>query len=102
MEEPSGDQGVRRGQHTNQSILGGTQGNFGVPAPGNGQATQVGKVQFVGLEIGDDGVNLFGDLLQLGQSSPVLDVGLIHLSISVLVAFVGALSSNTGRWVPTM
>ena len=27
---------------------------------------------------------------------------LIHLSISVLVAFVGALSSNTGRLVPTI
>ena len=70
IKKPSGDQSVRRGQHANQSILG------SVPASSNGQAAQVGSVQFVGLEIGDDGVNLFGNLFQFGQTSPVLDVGL--------------------------
>ena len=38
MKEPSGDQGVGRGQHANKSILGSALGQLGVPAPGNSQA----------------------------------------------------------------
>ena len=75
LEEPSGDESVGRGQHANEGILGGTLGQFGVPAPGNSKAAKIGEIQLVGLEGRDDGVNLFGSVFQLGQASPVLDVG---------------------------
>ena len=84
LEEPSGDESVGRGQHANEGILGGTLGQFGVPAPGNGKAAKIGKVQLVSLEGRDDGVNLFSSVFQLGQASPVLDVGfdpLVDLSL---------------------
>ena len=59
-----------------KGILGSFLGSSGAPAPSNGQATQIGGVQFVGLEIGEDGVDLLGNLFQFGQAGPVLDVGL--------------------------
>ena len=51
-------------------------GYIGAPAPSNSQATQVGGIQFVGLEIGKDRVDLVGDLFQFGKPSLVLDVSL--------------------------
>ena len=42
---------------------------------------------------------VFSNLVKRALS---LMLALIHLSISPLVALVGALSSNTGRLVPTM
>ena len=85
LKKPSGDQGVGRGQHANEGILCGVLGQFGVPAPGNGKAAEIGKVQLVSLEGRDDGVNLFSGVLQFGQASPVLDVGfdpLVDFSLS--------------------
>ena len=76
LQKPSGDEGVGRGQRANKGILGGALGQLGVPAPGNGKTAEIGKVQLVGLEGGDDGVNLFSDIFKLGQASPVLDIGL--------------------------
>ena len=84
LEKPSGDESVGRGQHANEGILGGALSQFGVPAPGNGKAAEIGKVQLVSLEGRDDGVNLFSSVFQLGQASPVLDVGfdpLVDLSL---------------------
>ena len=84
LEKPSGDEGVGRGQHANEGILGGTLSQFGVPAPSNGEAAKIGKVQLVSLEGRDDGVNLFGSFFQLGQASLVLDIGfdpLVDLSL---------------------
>ena len=75
LQKPSGDEGVGRGQRANKGILGGALGQLGVPAPGNGKTAEIGKVQLVGLEGGDDGVNLFSDVFQLGQESLILDVG---------------------------
>ena len=76
MEEPSGDQGIGRSQNANQGILGSFLSKSGFPASSTGQATQVGSIQFVGLKIGKDSVDLLGDHFQFGQASPVLDVSL--------------------------
>ena len=46
------------------------------PQAMHGKTTEIGKVQLVGLEGGDDGVNLFSDIFQLGQAGLVLDIGL--------------------------
>ena len=70
LQKPSGDEGVGRGQHANEGILGGALGQFGVPAPGNGKTAKIGKVQLVGLEGGDDGVNLFSRCLPTWSSEP--------------------------------
>ena len=75
LQKPSGDECIGRGQHANEGVLGGALGQFGIPAPGNGETAKIGKVQLVGLEGGDDGVNLFSDVFQLGQASLILDVG---------------------------
>ena len=85
MEEPSGDQGVSRGQNANKSILGSTLGQLRLPSPCNSQAAQIGEIQLVGLKGRDDGVDLFSDVFQLGQTSLVLDVGtnpLVDLSLA--------------------
>ena len=88
MEKPSGDEGVGRGQHANEGILAGALSFFfarvealGVPSPGNSKEIRhagwaLSQIQLVGLEGRDDGVDLFGGVFQLCQSSPVLDVGL--------------------------
>ena len=75
LQKPSGDECIGRGQHADEGVLGGALGRFGIPAPSNGETAKIGKVQLVGLEGGDDGVNLFSDVFQLGQESLILDVG---------------------------
>ena len=102
LEKPSGNKGVGRGQHANEGILGGALSQFGVPAPGNGKAAEIGKVNLSALRVE------MMESISLAVSSNLvkralsLMLALVHLSISVLVAFVGALSSNTGRWAPTI
>ena len=58
LQKPSGDESVGRSQNANE-----------------GKMAKIREVQFVGLEGGDDGVDLFRDFFQFGQASPVLDVG---------------------------
>ena len=102
MEKPSGDQGVRRGQHANQSILGSFLGDLGIPAPSNVRRHKLGVSSLSALRL------VMMESISLVISSNLdkralsLMLALIHLSISLLVAFGGALSSNTGRWVPTI
>ena len=102
MEEPSGDQGVSRGQNANKSILGSTLGQLRLPSPCNSQAAQIGEIQLVGLKGRDDGVDLFSDVFQLGQTSLVLDVGtnpLVDLSLAGLrwcIVFQSMSANNAG------
>ena len=102
MEEPSGDQGIGRGQNAHQGILGSFLATLGPQPQAIAKRHKLGASNLSVLRLVRIESISLATSSNLANRALSLTLALIHLSISPLVAFERALSSSTGRLVPTI